>query len=279
MAQKNSALIETNGLDYYTILHERKPIIGLKAQFLGPFQTFLDVKKDLTNTFKPYKSSYYLKKDAMQPLYGVTNLLKGLVYIVAAPLTLLFNLFIREPYRTIKSFISLSSALTHYFHNTKINVLRTMSWLLDGSLNVIRGVTQIATTPLTWLIKIPMRELITTIKGAPTIEENNAVKNLVSKANAILANPTLIESDYSMDAIKHALHCKFIKSSERGQHSNIRGDEEKNKLGNEYCFGTFDTAMIYYTKTYGSSTVLNPLSPTDQAHAKEYIALFSPSPS
>lgn len=143
------------------------------VQIVGSFQPLADMLKDAVDTFKPYKAGYQAKRDYFQPLRGLGNIARGMASLLCAPLVFLVN--------TVKSYSSPDRAT--FFQNMKLNFSRTTSWMLDGIASLIRGVTQIATTPLTWLIKMPLRGLITLFKGRPLFEERASVQRLVQEGN------------------------------------------------------------------------------------------------
>lgn len=109
--------------------------------------------KDLKATTKPYRSNKPVLNDGLQPLYGLANLLKGCIYLALILPLFLFNLF---RYATrVNSFRKWVDLALIY------NGTRIFSWFIDGVLSILRGVIQLATTPLTWFIKMPLRGIIT----------------------------------------------------------------------------------------------------------------------
>lgn len=268
-ADENRISVFLNADQYY-VLHDMEPITGFKAYLVGPFQTFLDMWKDAADTIKPYKGGYQIIRDALQPVYGLGNVIKGVLYTVAAPLTFLVNFFLVEPYRIIYSLThtnaSFKTVMAQFLENMKINLIRTPSWMLDGVLNIVRGITQIATTPFSWA-KMVIRAGITAHYGWPKIEENPGIQQLVKQGYEVLENNENF-SGCSMDRITNALHSKFTKTLSKGQVTDIATEDEQEKYGDRWGFE-------YYTSRYGRSTLIEPMSEKKVAHAKKYLGLFS----
>ena len=64
---------------------------GRSSLFFGGFNPILAMKKDVVDTFKPYKSGFYLLRDVLQPVRGVANVFKGLFYAGISPVIFIFN--------------------------------------------------------------------------------------------------------------------------------------------------------------------------------------------
>lgn len=194
---------------YYVPFYRRYSPKGSKSgQTLGSLQPIVDMGNDFVNTFQPYKSARQVGRDFLQPIRGIGNIAKGIVNIIAAPL-----LFIINPIR----YAFISGTFKKFKQNVSLNSQRTISWLLNGISSIFRGVTQIATTPLTWSLKMPLRGLITAFKGVQKIEENKGVQRLVQAGkNAIASN-----QETEAYKIRTALHYKYQKGIRKGQNTDI----------------------------------------------------------
>lgn len=194
-------------------------------QILGGLQPLADIAKDFIDTFKPYKAGYHAGRDFLQPLRGVGNIAKGAANLLLSPLLFVAN--------TIRYALT-SGSLENFASNMGLNARRTTGWLLDGVSSLVRGLTQIAATPLTWLIKMPLRGLITAIKGAPKIEQNRGIQRLVSTGINAVNDSDVV----TVDCVRHELHRKFAKAIKRGQKSNITpAQEEKLFQKQHYKYG------------------------------------------
>ncbi|MBA2655725.1 MAG: hypothetical protein H0U70_01930 [Tatlockia sp.] len=211
----------------YEQLHgwdSRTPFI---TALMRPLQFFVDAYKDLTNTFKPYKGWYQSNHDFLQPVYGVGNLMLGawasaltglaitltpLVLIIAAGI-LSYNFFFKENRK--KSDQRIYDYCADYLQSL-------VSWPIVAVSTVLRGLTQLAFTPLTWFIKMPLRGLLTLVKGRPKIEESESMQRLSLRGKALLNTAAinedgLVELNNSMALIIKALLAKLIHSQKKGK--------------------------------------------------------------
>jgi hypothetical protein len=260
--------------DYYGS-HNMKPIIRGKGLLLGPLQSFLDIRKDFIDTLKPYKAPYQALRDLSQPIRGLINILKGVISVVASPLVLLVNLLkdsIIYAYWAITSDLQGSVIFKKWGSNAAINLARTFSWVLDGLFTALRGVTQIVATPLTWLIKRPLRGIITAVKGVPKIEESKTMQRLANEGHRLLNEESKKWINGLLDTLTKALHIKFVKANSKGQPTNIKPEEEQEKHGVRFR----DREHNYYTSYYGSSVLVEAPSEEKIRHARAYFNLFSP---
>jgi hypothetical protein len=181
---------------------------SMTQPILGGFQPLIDIGKDVTDTYKPYKSSYHIKRDFLQPLRGVKNIVKGVINIIGAPI-----------YFVLQLFESLSSDYDrHRFGLIRFRSALTFSWVLEGVASIVRGITQIVATPLTWLVKMPFRGLVTAIYSAPKIEESASIQRVATTGNAVLQNRA---TAFLVEYIRYELHRKFLKAHRRGQKTDI----------------------------------------------------------
>lgn len=160
--------------------------------------TLYKISKLLTDVFTPYKSNSHIKQDVKQPLVGVGNFFIGIGKIAAG--------FIRfSPYT-----------------------------FLDGCVTIVRGALEIATTPVTWLIRPLFKAIATAIHGGrQKVEENTGIQRLVSLGNQLHDQGINQTSDYhkmhSLLAICNDLHRKFIKATHRGQKTMMSTDDENQR--------------------------------------------------
>lgn len=106
--------------------------------------------KDFNDSFKQFKSPYYIKRDFLQPYHGAENIFNGSKNIGYGITTLNGGL------------------------------------IALGVADILRGVTRILTTPLTWFIRMPLRGLITAFTGYQKAESGTGIQNEVKKGRAIL---------------------------------------------------------------------------------------------
>src|SRR5579872_3176287 len=66
---------------------------------LAGFQPIADMQKDAVNTFKPYKSSRHVWRDLAQPVYGVINIIGGILTFVGALLYTLAAFIISDEHQ------------------------------------------------------------------------------------------------------------------------------------------------------------------------------------
>jgi hypothetical protein len=156
-----------------------KPLSEFKktSYFLGGFNPILSSGKDIADTFKPYKSFYHVIRDAIQPLNGLGNIVKGVFDIVASPLILLYNTA-----RYAKLAIQKNRA-EYFTMPMTVHGIKAAGHFTGGLTSIVRGIGQIATTPLMWL-RIPFRGMITAVTGRPTLsdEVQEGVNNLAELA-------------------------------------------------------------------------------------------------
>ena len=155
--------------------------IDIYDQMYGAVQPVVDILKDMENMAKPYRSGWFIKRDAKQPIVGIKNLLQGIFELLASPLLFLFYAVY---------YVFQTKNLKAYNEKVSIFSIMAFSWFIHGGLSILRGITQIATTPLTWLIKIPLRGLITLIQRLQgksfAVEDNPSIQRLVVKIDKLI---------------------------------------------------------------------------------------------
>lgn len=186
----------------------------LLDQFLGALQPLASIANDFQYTFSPYKSRWEFLKDLVQPLRGLCHILQGLANLAGAILFFLVE--------TGKDIFTSNSLI----YDSLINLLVAASWFIDGLSSLVRGFTQIVVTPLTWILRIPLRGLITRIKGTPDVSESEDIQRLVKLGDEVMDNYNILNNRHQIDNIKYRLHEEYQKALSRGQHSNIAPQRE-----------------------------------------------------
>lgn len=243
----------------------------LAPEFLGAFHPWLSMFKDVVDTLKPYKSGFHVWRDLLQPIRGLGNIIKGASYIPTTIALFLFELVRSVVYGIARGDFNIFKNLM------QLAFVRVTSGLFDGVNNIIRGVLQVVTTPLNWLIRIPLRVIITTIKGWPTFEEtqyDNATKleELINKDDKTLDDT--LEIDFRMIRF----HKKIEKAEKRGQEF-INKDQLDIKFNSYESFtDTRMTAQGYLNGIFGGNFYRSPFPKDGQERrqkALEFLSLFT----
>ncbi len=215
--QLRSLYFKYNKLDSELMIAASDPRPKRSPFFLGGLNPILAMKKDFVDTFKPYKANYYILRDLTQPVRGVGNFVRGLFNIVAAPLIFLGNT-VRYALKTIPR-----GDFREFGRLMLTNLVKTGGGFLDGVTSVIRGVTQVIATPATWFIKMPLRLLITAIKGKPTVCQN--VEKRVEKLETLIQkDDKTLEDTIAIDREMLSIEGKAFKAWKRGQEIGVDTD-------------------------------------------------------
>lgn len=232
----------------------------------GGLNPLLAIRKDLTNTLKPYKSSFYVFKDLLQWVSGIGNTIKGVFNCVFSPLIFLVNL-IRYAYYAIRE------KNVHLFtHNMALSSVKLGGGLLDGLSSLIRGASQIVTTPLTWLIKMPLRGLITGIKGKLTLSQN--VENKVTDLEALVKKTAkTIDDTLAVDCGIRSLRAKLTKAQNRGQIVDVDGASIESEFNQNHWPHTEKRLIIpnAHTAQRAYSLAHDEYFPADSEKARESV--------
>lgn len=178
-------------------LHRKYDPIKLSQWENIPTQyTALKIKKIFTDIIKPYKSNTHMIRELLQPIIGLRNICIG--------------------------------AYNFYMGSFPTNRQK----VFEGGLNLIRGIIEIITTPLTWFIKFPIRLLNTYVNGSPKIEANVGIKTLaklgLSKIDKNSKMENVHEHKYSdLFMICNDIHRKYKKSLKIEQDSSIAVAEKE----------------------------------------------------
>lgn len=211
---------------------------NIMLYFLGPFLVFKDIGKDIADTFRPYKGLYQIYRDGMQPIRGLINILKGIASIIFPAIVftsaLLPCLFI-SGIVMIKIVFSPWKSGVHELKEVLHVMLTPLSWIADGITTVIRGATQIAATPLTW-IKMLLRGILTAVNGGfakfedddPEIEhEIQSAEWLVECFDKKTHNNKEINN--SMTYVINELQARVERADYKGKNSGISFIEARKK--------------------------------------------------
>ncbi|WP_115707244.1 FAD-dependent oxidoreductase [Legionella sainthelensi] len=176
--------------------HREYPLIKFGQLSYVPLNhTAKKIGKIFIDYFKAYKSGHQIGQDFKQPLVGIGNFFTGLI-------------------------------------KTGTGIFTLNHWsLIDGLFNMVRGVIELATTPLTWFIKPITRGLATLIHGGfKKIEENEGMRHLAQYGQAYLAHKkdddlVLDKTIYELLAVCNDMHRKFDKSVSQGQKTDLEIEE------------------------------------------------------
>jgi hypothetical protein len=249
-------------------------------QLWGALQPFSDIIKDWVDTLKPYKSNYYVDRDLLQLVYGIGNVGKATVTVIGTPILFiayamqhLYDLaantvkYLYDPaFRSVPT-----NFVATFVSDMKENIARSGFWLLEGLANIVRGVTQIITAPLT-LMRVSVRLGITRFKGQPKIEDSEAIQRLVNQGLEILRPQKsgsenkeleLIPDDnrgIALDRITMLLHEKYKKGNTRGIPTEIDANNEEELFnpkkskrvigGNYYSVGKMTKEKLQHAYQY-----------------------------
>ena len=222
-------------------------------------KTIKDMIKDGVDTFKPYKNwRYYPMRDLLQPLRGACNTLIASIGLATLALIVPIALIVVSvwlltavawsivPLYT-RNFGNYLSGLRKDFVEGTEDSLKAVNAFSEFSFLLLRGLTQILSSPFALFIKFPLRVCITFAMGHPKIENEasfnrnyvKASENLV-KVNAA-AKPQVVSE--LMLAIK-AMHTKLKKNKVSGTPSDI------NLRSENKTYGMLKEAHIKYHKDY-----------------------------
>jgi uncharacterized membrane protein len=216
--QLRTLYFKYNKFDGELIAVARDPRSKRSPYFLGGLNPLLSMGKDFVDTFKPYKSAYYVQKDLLQPLRGLGNIVRGVFNIIATPLIFLVNT-VRYAAIAIQQ-----RSFSLFTENMALGSIKAGGGLLDGVSSIIRGATQLISTPLTWLIRMPLRGAITAIKGKPTVSQN--LEKRIDKLEVLIKKDgKTVEDTISIDKEMQSIRVKVVKANARGQE--IGADPEK----------------------------------------------------
>lgn len=217
-----------------------------------------EAAKDYLDTFKPYKASYAQSRDYLQPFTGLVNLAHGLLSLLMTPLMLAADLITfllcivsgNGFENRFEPFFTFFAAIPMLVMTLALTAFR----LAESMALMIRGISQLLTSPLSWFVKIPLRSLITDILGAPKIEENEGMRKLL---NELQDNPGP-EVDINTYV---EIHRKFRKQRERGQATDL--------LEENSTFAQLNTALFNNRARYNRDE--NGINRMEIAHPSQAL--------
>jgi hypothetical protein len=159
-------------VDYFKTFFERDP-------FMWAGFDIVDMAKDAVDTVKPYKSKTHLFRDLVQPFRGLWNTL-------LSP----FFLGLLVPAVIILGIVNVVGLFYKGEAKKALNALKEAAYRIAGytvlSLTkALRGLTQLAATPLTWL-RATCRGIYAAVKGWQKFTENAGVQRLLTQAVATI---------------------------------------------------------------------------------------------
>lgn len=180
-----------------------------QSQLLGSLQPFADMVADARKTFKPYKSKSHLNSDLATFLRGLRNIGTGLATVVGA--TVLFFVNFAKAAFTANSF-------AHFGNMMRQNAINTLSWLVNGIANIIRGVTQLVASPFA-MARVAIRGR----QEYQHFHQNKNVHSLVDEATRLASEQVKpnTEADFERQArltqVLKSLDWQYAKACFNGQ--------------------------------------------------------------
>ncbi len=168
--------------------------------FGGSFQPIVDIGNDFKKTFTRYKSSAHLYRDVFVLFIGIKNIMKGLSYGVICLPFLIYSIFrFDELFTGPQGWHGLSPRDKYL-----LRLSTAAAWCFKGPMEIVRGGIQIISTPLTYLIRLPLRYFLGKGKDYPDAIDNPGVQRII----AVLNDPSQIARH---DDQRSALEHKYIK--------------------------------------------------------------------
>jgi hypothetical protein len=192
--------------------------IFVYSLFLGGFEPLRRMKKDFIDTFKPYKINTHIRREIFQPIRGFGNIFKGIFNLIAAIVIFPANIFrylLRLRHQNCLTFGS----------NLLMNLFKTAGGLVDGLMSIVRGCLQIATTPLVWVFKIPLRIILTKVFSSPSLGDSQ--KQRIYRLKKIFGRiqEASFKQTLSLETEIDHLKIQLLKAKLLGQKTNIPTEE------------------------------------------------------
>lgn len=226
------------------------------------YKSLTDLSKDFKNTFKPYKSNFYLQRDMKQPLYALRHLLLALVSLICLPLW---------------PFLAVGLTVYHVidgknFEGTLADTIRKPSTGVKLAVcffsELAAGLIQLTTFPLNYIIRIPLRKYLTEKNKPMLLAERPTIQRLASEFEQALET----QNWPALYVIHSVLEKKLDKSLKRGSyHNNVTEESREN----------FREARRAIEKKPESFFPLDSISLGEPQinSLKNYINFFKPMPS
>lgn len=202
----------------------------LKGHKMDITNEFRGIKKDFSDTTKPYKSFFYIFRELYRPLLqGLYNIFMGLYFVnivVLAGLIFMLGVFTPPSVLLYAAVVFMmpslrSASMPFYFSGVRRSLWDAIcieGLILAGSVvSLLRGITQIISWPL-FLLRIPFRGLITLFNGGfPKIEDNKGLRSLVAQSHRIM----VLAAPENQKVLTEVLLSKLLKGRQWGQKTNI----------------------------------------------------------
>jgi len=144
----------------YTAKYNHKTPNNYTVSVPPPFQR---IKEDFKGTLAAYDKEnlfWNVLADFSQPLRGLWNIAKGAVLVPLAILRFILGTIL--PFEFLVRCVFMKESAKVVFFGEKDNDYNAVWPMLKDSIGVLmRGILQVATTPLEWFIRMPLRGLIT----------------------------------------------------------------------------------------------------------------------
>ena len=156
----------------------------------------------------------------------------------------------------------------------------SITFILDGSLSIVRGITQIITTPLSWL-KIIIREIITSKVGSPKFEDSARVRKLLADYNRLSDTD---ENRHAREDIEKEIIRKLRRAQSIGQKTSLFNTYELRTLSEQNLFRRirihYDLDALLRRKNiipsrYTKDRIINMLIDIDEPVYYSFINIIS----
>lgn len=154
------------------------------------------LKKGVIDTFKPYKTRHQAWKDIFQPFQGIYSLFYGYTawLLTPIPLVILPFLMLTKWYKSNEQ-PSIWKDIS-YSGMAKTALTWSLLAILTSLIHIVKGTLELFLTPLTWLIRIPLRAIITHFSTPKLVEKNNGMVKLADAGDVLLK---LLKSENGVD--------------------------------------------------------------------------------
>jgi DnaJ domain len=223
--------------------HRSEPVFVI----LLPLKRIL---KDLINTFKPYKSSWYQKEDAMQVLSGFNYIFIAIVTLFMALFWPLISLAVHI-LRIDKA--SLDGGLRHF-----ISIQQEGELILSTFTHLVTGILQLATFPLNFLVRMPLRWLLTP-KNKDTLSLSNTLNRLVNEFGEALNK----EHSIGLYVTYRVIEQKLLNAENKNRQLARRNPE--------YIASKTDVYKLFHDRTKNTITVNGRLNDMQKTTLSKYL--------
>jgi len=191
------------GEDFIDTFKPYKSADEVERDYLQPYIGFYNISQGLVSIIAP-------------PIVMVSKIAfiavsMALGFTIGLPCYFLWKAFTYEGDKDKPPFENFTKALIHADRSVDVFVNRvigpknlavgtiiedlknTPSWMLDGATRLLRGLSQVATAPLTWFIKMPLRGIITAFSAIFVPKKPDYIIE-DAPINSIAGNPDKSES-------------------------------------------------------------------------------------